>query len=471
MTPTPEWETRLNNLIKKHNATIDGAAFRNQFRDLTAEAARRLPAGSLELLTQIRDVLEQWVASDPPPPSTARDQFLQLLRDARGNVPDSTLYALARRLPNSAEPSDWTSFILQSRDAQLMRIFLNTGVIRAETLRTLAQERPEELYLSAGLDALLERNTVAQLPGIWRECEKGAARPPSLLPREAVVVRLYANSTKEQADSQMLALLVRRTVDQKAVFELLLDDQSSALRLCRYLLFGHSTKRVKPERATAVSNLLTNWLQVCDIASGAKSKQTTATLVAALIRLAGFEYSEAPSVSGPWAAAAQMTEKAILRVLQDDDTSSRDATQTIFTITGRELHWLLQQHLNRVPQNTIADGVPHNLAAKHERYLGSKEVIVQVLNALDEVPASGALPDALEVALFNCGVRALGDVGATTQFNPHWHQADAPGILSGEPVVIARPGRMLGRQDDGVVLRKAIVRRARAGAEGQGDEE
>jgi hypothetical protein len=95
--------------------------------------------------------------------------------------------------------------------------------------------------------------------------------------------------------------------------------------------------------------------------------------------------------------------------------------------------------------------------SRFQRYQGRREVIEQVLNALDSSADHDRIRDTLEAALFNLGVRSLEKADATVAFNFREHESDTPGTMDGDPVTVLSPGRVLGDADTRILLMRAKV--------------
>jgi hypothetical protein len=469
--PSQAWEKRLCSLIKKYKPSADLASFRNDYREAVFQAAadNKLDKAAPSLLLEARDYLEAWASPSPPEASTAYGQWQKLYQAGKSCLPVAVLETILRRFPAVPDGTvDWGPFLLGCSDGRLIDVLLDRRLVREHDLNGLAQARPAEFHESVALDVALERSLLSNPRPVWDECARGKPRPRGLLSRERVLLHCYSLLPGEEGNERMASFLVSRPQERAMLLDLLLGDHPSAVRLCRYLALGPpSTACNGPGNgADAIQDILLGWVSRCEaeVEKGAVSKAATASLVLALIRLASLSCPKGEGTNGDrrlGGAAGRATERATVHVLQkvEGDLSSHLADATL-SVRGGELYRTVQEYLRRLPVGTRRGEDSPERALRYERYLGSKQVIEQVLAALDEPLDEGGLRDALEVALFNCGVRSLGNLNERLSFDAHAHEADTAGVLPGDLVTVIRPGRCLGDGEERVVLVKARVQPA-----------
>jgi len=462
-------ENRLCNLIKQYKPSSDQALFSTNYHDVVSKASATGEVDEIEakLLLQAKLYLEDWVNSSQPDAARAITQWQELYEAGKYRLRDSLFEALLRRFP-TVEPGalSWEAFLLNCLDERLVEVLLGRRLIREEELRRLAETRPAQFYQSAALDVAIERAFLKTFLPIWDECVRGKERPAGLMRKEEVLVRCYRLLPVAEGNERMVAYLLDSPRPQEEVFRLLLDDQEAAQRLCRFLLSGGQAAGApgQAERANRMLDLLVRWVVLCEteLQKGTRPRALSASFVLALVRLAllaAVEGAAGSQLTELGEKAARATENALGDMLQktEQDRLSISA-EAVVVLRGGELHRVLQDYLRKLPIGARGREQSPERALRYERYQGSKEVIEQVLLALEEPLDEGGLSDALEVALFNSGVRPLGVVGEHVSFDIHAHEAETPGVVPGDPVIVTRAGRYLGEPGGGLVLTKAKVR-------------
>jgi hypothetical protein len=462
------WEKRLANLVKKYKETSDVAAFRNDFGNVVQQAQndRKINTATASLLLEARGILEIWASSTPPSPESAYEQWKRLHDPAV--LPADILESLLRRHPSpkTAAPQCWEQFVVSSSDGRFIDALLDRRVLTEADLNRIAQEKPSDFYQSPALDVLVARRALIDILPIWTELARGTPRPKGLMTRESLLVHCYALSKGGIWNGMMVLALAQPTTARDDVFDSLIRERQAAIRLCEYLTSVGSTGEMHSGEGLdkEVGVLLLDWVRRCEANLDPKLKSVaeTASMILGVIRLALL--TEVADSALTWKTktseeASQITEKGVVRVLESLETGTQAAGQdTTFVLRGTEIKRAVQGFLRRLPASTdAADGSPER-TMRVERYLGSKQVIDQLLIAMEEASDEGGLRDAIEVALFNCGVRPLAKVGEQVRFNPREHESEAPGVLPAEAVVVTTPGRRLGSLEDGFVLVKARTR-------------
>lgn len=458
------WENRLCNLIRKFKSSSDVGSFRNDYRDVIAQSgASREKA---DLLLQARECLEAWLSPTRPEPPVAYEQW-QMLYNARAGkdrIPNSVLEALLRRLPAAKHGAQhWEGFLLRCESKRLVYALLNHRLVRRQDLNKLAQKKPAEFYHSVALDVVVEGSGLKVSRPLWDECTQGGLRPPGLLSREQLLVRCYSISPGKRHDDWMLAFLLSHPQDREVLLDMLLGEREAAVRFCRYLAFGRLTDsgRGSRKKANRIQELLMTWICKCEsvLENEIGARNVVASFVIALIRLSLLAGGKAPVGSQLAEAAGRTSGEAVRRVLREiEGDRSSSAAGTVLVLVGDELYGWVQDYLRRLPVGRRTGAESPERALRYERYLGIRMSLEQILSAMDEPLEEGQLRDAIEVALFNCGLRPIGVVGKQGVFDPNSHEPETPGVLPGDSVIFTRAGRRLGDEVEGLVLRKARVR-------------
>jgi hypothetical protein len=456
------WEKRLSALIRKYQPSEE-AAFRNDYRDVVDQAT-----SNKDLLFQVRDCLEEWVRTPPPEPQVARQQWEGLYGVAKEHVPTSVLESLLRRFP-ATQPGtvNWNSFLLRCSDSTLIDVLYRRRLVQDQDLNELAQSNPGEFYRSVALDVLVARDGIQDEPRrlLWEECVGGNQRPSGLLSREQFLVYCFSKRPGDEGNEQLLSFLLRSSRGRSRVLQALLDNKAAALRLCRYMVFEHPIPRgwSKRESERGMQDILQSWLTTCEgeLGKGRGIRSITAAFIVGLVRLSLLSRgkdSESDRSGKLSEETARVTQATLLDLLRQWEENISEDSESPFVVLRSEVCATVAQHLRRLPSRPSLGQDSPERALRFERHLGSKQVLEHVLAALEEPLGENTLRDALEVALFNCGVRPIGEVGEQVQFDAHSHEAEAHGVVLGDSVVITHPGRCLGEGDEQLVLIKAKIR-------------
>lgn len=460
---TESWERQLSNHIRQYRAS-KGPEYRNKYGAIISDAvqAKRITAEESTLLKQVVPVLEAWIGDSPPEPSEALAQWEQIYRAEGARLPDSVLEALLRRFPKAEQGTlNWDAYLLDGAVRWVVDALLDRHLIRSEDFVRLAKAEPDHLYRSAALDVLLERGTALPRP-LWDVLAKAAPRPAGMMPLDEVLLHAHANDRSEDADKRMLAILEAHPEHRASFLSGLLSNQDAALRFVRMLLSGPSS--AKKRDAETKSQLLGAWVLLCNdaLAAGGATAPTAALIIgqARLAAQAEPKGIQRATLEQATAAAGDGVRLAALRALQRAEHGTAGAdSEFVFVLRAEDLYSVLQEYLRTLPVGTSTGQESPERALRYERHVGSKMVLDQVIAALDDVPGETELHDAVEVALFNSGVRPLGRVGERVSFDVHAHRATEAGVFPGDAVVIVEQGRVLGEADNRMVLVKAKVRR------------
>jgi hypothetical protein len=463
-----EWARRLSAIIRKYKPSKSGASFRNDYLALASDAHRAdlITKEDVDLLLRARTYLEGWTSRPPVNSVAAYGQWKSVYDSGRDRLPALVLEALLSRLPKIPRGEiDWAQLVLGDTEKRLLTLVIERRLVSVPELRRLAKARPSEFYRSAALDVLLERGTVCPRP-VWEELTKGEPRPADLLGPYEAVVRSFAIDRKADATKWLIGFLADSPAVRSPVLTTLLENRDAAFRLSMHLVVEYSTlggvTRRKPEAATA-ADVLQTWVSVCESSlEDDGTSAPTASVVLGLLRLCAIaDPSSLPAktLAALPTASGTVTERAILVALQRAESETVSSTRGFaFVVRGVELYRAVQEYLRRLPVAAGGGRESPERALRFERHMARKEVIQGLISVLQEVADKGALRDAIEVVLFNTGVREYGDRGQEVAFDVHWHEPETGGVLPGDPVVVTRVGRRLGGEEDGIVLIKAMVK-------------
>ena len=463
------WEKKLCNLIKKYKPASNDAAFRNEYRDVLSleEARKKLGSAGIDLLIQARDLIEAWASPNPTDPVVAFEQWQKLYDAGWKAIPAPVLESFLRKLPPATHGVvDWEPFIFSCTDARLIDVLLERRLVREQDLIIMAERKPDTFYRSAALDVMMERKTFRIPRTLWDQCVQRNPRPFGLMTREETLIHCYARTPGEVENERMCQYLLDTPTDREKVFRKLLEHREAALRLCCHLTFGVLNAEMLGRTAalTNVDVLLVIWIvqSQVELEKGDVRTAETAAIIVATARLFSLVRDASASVDKPKELreeSARVEQKAVLKALKKlEKGRSSSAAETVWVLLGKELLQVIQDYLKQLHIGTDTGQESPERALRLERYMGSKQVIELVLSAMAESNDEGELRDSLEVALFNCGVRPLGNIGDEVPFDVHSHEAEVPGVLPDDPVIVTCPGRLLGENNEGYVILKAKIR-------------
>ena len=453
------WQTRLSRLIKNFGPSQDAASFRSDYQKVLNDA----PSEQAELLAPVPELLEKWCSTSPPHPAEAQRQWQVFYESGKDRLPSVILEALLRRFPKG-KPGEqhWDRFLLECRKAPLVEALWSAHVVGGQDLNRLARSKPSEFYQSAALDVLVKRGALRDAVTVLTESSAAADRAPGLLRRDQFVAEWYLSARGPKSDEQLSSILLASPQIADSVLALLLDQRPRACQFCQYLM----SERRKREKKTSVSRrdridlLLVQWLGQCDteLEKPTSPRHMTASLLIGVMLLALMiepDQARTAEDSNLMMAIRNLAKKVSLLALRAHE--EHQPKSAVVAIQSHDLYHTVQEYLANLQAGTSKGDETPERATRYQRYLGRKEAIEQVLQALHSSSADGGIRDTLEAALYNLGVRSLGTIGATASFNFREHESDTPGTTDGESVVIISAGRILGDANDRIVLVRAKV--------------
>lgn len=454
------WQTRLSKLINNVRFADDAASLRSDWSKVLADA----PADQRHLLAPVPDILEQWLDATPPRPSDAQRQWHGFYESGKNALPSVIMEGVLRLFPK-AKPGEahWDRFLLECRKPPLVDVLLSRKLVRTQDLNRLARTHPHEFYQSAALDVLIRRRGLHDPTILLRESSAMPDRAPGLLPQDQIVLKWYLSKHTPKSDEQLRSILLDSPQIAAPVLDLLLYHRSNAVRFAQHLVSArHKRSKQTPMSYTErIDQMLMGWLARCDseLEKQASSRQLAASLVVGIIHLSlltGADVGASNKDSNLAVATATLAKKAALLVLRAHE--AQQPMSAAIVIQSHDLYHAVQEYLSQLHTGTKTVDGPPDRASRFQRYQGRREVIEQVLDALDSSADHDRIRDTLEAALFNLGVRSLEKADTTVTFNFREHESDTPGTLDGDPVTVLSPGRFLGDADARIVLVRAKVR-------------
>lgn len=462
------WEKRLCNIIRRYKPSTDSVSFRNEYSELVSQATARgnLSKFDSDLLLEARSFLESWAAPNHLESASLKSQWQQLFKSEKSTLPAPILESFIRRFPK-LEPGvmDWEPILLSSPNACLVEAALDRRFVTEHDLNSLADKEPSRFYASVVLDVLVHRRTLKNLRRIWNECIRGTPRPLGLLSREALLVSCLALSPDQSANDLLLSYVIDSPQQSGRVLQLLIEEPLVALRFCRYAAFGDLTVAMCDNSyvLARVQEALADWARYCAayLEKGNNPHAATASIIVSLIRASSLASGENEAETDRTLRdeLGRLSQQRALAVLKTARRSQPSATGNLpVLLTEQELHQTTNEYLRSLPVGSRTGQESPERALRYERFIATKEVVEQVLFALDNDLDTHALRAAINAALFNCGVSLFATAGDNVAYNPALHETDAPGVVPNDPVVVSQPGRCLGELSDGFIILKAQVR-------------
>jgi hypothetical protein len=450
---SPAIAEHLKAVISRAVGTDSVAGFRNEFKSVV-DRAKRESAGEAEIeaLLQLRAVVERWIF-DSPPARVALDDWLGLL-GRRDHLSEVALQAAFARFPvEGANELDWAPLLLNKLDRWVAREVIRRGFVKADILRRIPETDGEALYGSPLLDEILESG-VSFYPSLLKE-HLQHDRPNGLLAPEVVAVRAFASDGRRNAPDEFVKVVAAVHTRRVAALEELLRHPPHAMRLT-----GHLVMRLggRPARTGSAEEVVLHGLITAARTHGDRLGAASAAghSVLGVLRCSGLiTDAQAPDLSEGLRAGALATLRAA-----EAGASGRTETNSWLPLSAMELYEVLQDYLRHLPAGSSSGQESPERRIIAERYAAKVEVLNGVIEALETAGHADSLREELEIALFNLGVRPLGEVGEIVSYDPDVHSAPAGDAMRNDLVRIASPGWIFGDGDHRRIMRKAIAERA-----------
>jgi hypothetical protein len=452
---------RAANLLKKYDGSPD---HRSAFRDLLeagesegfsdqelalvegayALVGKTLVADQGKLLTLFQE-WEEWQFVEVPPP----ERLAQAVFD---RLP---LAELGKKV--------WDELLLRDVPPWLPRKVLGRRLVSVRQVKSLAKAHPSAFFGSPILDAMLERDSACP-DQIWDECAKVPHRHEGLLQPHEVLVRCLALDRRKSAVGRFVTILASDMDLCRRALRILSQERDTTTRVLDYLLYppsGSKRKQIKRELEEHRVVLL-EWVSVAGDTFQAKESPETeiASLVVAGAAIAALGLSPALAEvleDGDTETVLEVSRDLVGTALGRWETGGQTSTQIAIGTDANGMYQAVQDHLSRLPRAQEGLDDSPERGARYERFKGRREVLEEILSALEEEPQESPLRDAIEVALFNCGVREVAPPGQDVPFDSAYHRASTGGVLPGDLVRVLTPGRCIGEREERLILRKADV--------------
>jgi hypothetical protein len=346
---------------------------------------------------------------------------------------------------------------LASLRPDLIGRMLKQGLLRSSDVIKLAKADPSGLYKSPLLDAMLTRGL--QVPRkVWGNSEE---RPDRLMPRRECLLRAYELDRGADAGSWLAQEIMTGAVD--GLLPALFRRHDLAFRFTHDLVGAESPMRGASAKRDVANRIdvLTNLIRLTGGTGPASSVPDVAPMVLGLIRHAAAAVPDGAAANAlrPMAGHVGVTTEELIRqsLIGSELSAGLAGPNVLVTVGSHELGRAARAFIEGLPVGAEGEFDSAERAQRYHRYQGRRDVIRLVVTASNDIKSGADPGQALEVALFNSGVRDLGANGEVVEFNPRLHQPLAAGLLPGIPVRVVQPGRTLGEEVGGLVIAKALV--------------
>jgi hypothetical protein len=450
--------TRLASLIGKFNGERDAAKFRNEWRELSQDAT----AAERAALTTTRELVERWTKSQGETQLNPLQEWVNYYRSASGILPARLIIACLDKMPISQSSAEqWRAILTSCTDIEVVRSGLRHKRFTRKQLGQWFCAAPEDFINSALLDFVIEAKLVKPWQKVWKTLKQIENRPAKLASKQMLIVSCYASWLGRDAEAEFQSFLVESSADRKTLLPLILQEPTTAFRFLRALAEAISTS---PSRNDLLIELAREAIQYCAERTAARLDSDVDCICSTAICVFRLHLAElrasrdAPTVADLESSLSEAETVTSLKALQriEENTTSPSSSR-FFVLRGSELHDVSLGHVRAATQTADSGGQDRRRETTYETYLGKKDVLEQIIFAIDQLDLQGEIRDAFDVVLFNCGVRPIGAVEEKMAFQPRVHEATQPGILPGEQVRVVRPGARLGDREQAIVLMKARV--------------
>jgi hypothetical protein len=461
---TSDWEAQLISLIKRHSSKNPLPALRNAFSDAVRDAISRgkLDEDDARFLNQVRSRLELWRSVAPPTLKEAWSEWLALRATASSRIPASILDVLMTRLPvGKGDRLQLDLTELAPLGPDLIARLLKQRLLRSADIVKLAKRDPAGVYESPVLDAMLARGFAVPRK-VW---DQAKSRPMELQPRRGTLIRAYELDHAADAASWLARQALTVSEESDAILLAILRNPGLAFRFVHDLvgprspLKGGAAKRDMTARAQVLQALV-QLLQPSSDESD-RANAMTRSVALGLVRIAAQGMPEGAAAKAVQFAkdelAAGFTALIQYELAHSESSVADGVRRPLLTVSPDELSHAVNQFIGGLPVGGGAEFESVERGQRYHRFQGRREVIQLVVTALSDIQTGADPAQAIEVALFNAGVKELGELGQEAAFDPRVHETATPGVTPGARVQVMRIGRVVGEGVMAMVIVKAGV--------------
>jgi hypothetical protein len=281
------------------------------------------------------------------------------------------------------------------------------------------------------------------------------------MPRKDALLRAYELDRAADAGSWLAQQIMTGSIE--GLLPALFRRHDLAFRFTRDLVGAESPMKgsaAKRDIANRVG-VLTNLIRLTGGTGLASSVPDVAPMVLGLVRHAAAAVPDGPAANAlrPMAGHVGATTEELIRasLISSELPAGLAGPNVLVTVGSHELGRAARAFIEGLPVGVEGEFDSAERAQRYHRYQGRRDVIRLVVTASDDIKSGADPGQALEVALFNAGVRDLGANGEVVEFNPRLHQPLAAGLVPGILVRVVQPGRALGEEVSELVIAKAVV--------------
>ncbi|MGH7515822.1 MAG: hypothetical protein ACREOQ_23220 [Gemmatimonadales bacterium] len=459
---TQAWSGRLEAVLKGHRPGSDVARFRNDYKASieSASSSGRISNQTLELLVRGRAYVEEWVAGANGDTGHLWLQAKDLADAGVAELPSSLVRAFLSRLPRIPMQETMRIEALLGEDRQWLEFLIARGVVQKADVQRVVKESPERFYGSVGLDVIVSAG-MSVPRSAWESFAQGLRRPTHLASPE----ELFALAATQERSSEAVTWIVRFLGANEGirlgVLRALLQHTDLVVRLARELAFGSLGRKAPKASSSQPIDVATCLVQVCLESDSLRPPMLkSAASILGLLNLAlitepdGMMAKASDQQKDQLMSGAEHIATTTLRRLEEGD--EHDASYTPVVLTASVLYHAVQKYLGDLPSATDDPLDAPERAARLARYHGQRDLLMPLVEALESMPEAGPLRDAVEVAVFNAGVRRFGTVGETVAADFRLHDPVATGLLPGTPAILVRPGYRWGQEAEAVLVKARI---------------
>lgn len=459
------WAATVAKMLDKADAeSLKDLTYRENYRDAVEYGRKQggLTDSAAGVITGLPGDITRWSAEGTQSPDTVLSEWLDRYLHGELEWPSEILDALAKRLPDwVGREVDWAPHILAIRRRAAIDALYHRGFIRKADLVEVAKEHPARFYASPALDVLVGTRT--RVPQeVWAALLEGTARPTDLMSGpDALVAALDGDSASTTYRWLAESFVYSGDDVREALTRAVLTDASVVSRLVLTVVLDRLAARSEEKRATlddvtgvALIALVTAATTAAAEAGPSDRHWHLLTLLTGL----GSWCEEAladPVRDALNALNEEHGAERVLASLREREDSSSNSSSDAILVQASSLYETVQRYLEGLPGGG-GEAVGPERATRNAEIKGRLAVVRELIDSLDDLGASPEA-EAIEIALYNVGVREFGALGETLEFDPARHRCDLS-VVPGDDVVIRRSGRRLGDDPDlAIIIERAVV--------------
>ncbi|MCA0375677.1 MAG: hypothetical protein LCH84_08410 [Gemmatimonadetes bacterium] len=454
------WE-QFRALFRRYSSS-DPAGFAADFRSALYQATKTgtLTDDQQAGLLRLRALVEAWGAQETGLGDELLRAWLALRSEVTRALPSSLVDSVLYRFPRHARSSiTWSVHLAADIGSDALEAMLEQKVLKPGDLVGYAKQHPQEFLDSAALDVLLEHGTAVPR-NVWDAFLGQVEQGPELASLASALARSFAVDNGGDAGSWLIGVLTDHEALRRPVVKLVLANPVSTERVARALTTAavNAVAARKGGPSGDASPILDTLLAAIEDQLDANGQLEThhiwalGTLgLATYSQSASFTREHQGRLDSLLGRVAGIQIPSVLRALDGGSVG----TAPLVVVPAPRLVTVIRDYLEDLPIGGGAE--PMDRGTRYQRFLGQKDVLQEILQTLAATGPDGDLRQAIDISLFNLGVRPLAEVSSTTQFDPSRHESRSSGVVPGDPVRVMSAGAQLGEAESGIILVKAGV--------------